>query len=369
MTFSVNPSQPMVSEIFLYARRVLKQPNPQDISDNTLADYLNRFIQYDVPARVQLFDFKTQYSLELTQNIDQYNAPVTYLPGGAVIPTYQTFIKPAYVDGYEIIMQQFHQEWMRLFPNRVYNQFQQNGNGSAGPYNFNLYQPPVAQGHRDQNIQPPVVPMINPPGPNLPNIQNGLLTSNVYITALGSDNLLQVAQDDPINYATGNLIQYDPATPGNDPLVVGSINYLTGAVSVTFRNAIPTTSQINSQSMPYAPGRPQAVLFFDNTFTFRPIPDRTYLFQADAYYNPAAFLATTNAVPFRYMTEYFARGLARKVLQDYGDVEQLQLYEPMFKEQEAFVLRKTYRQNSNVRVPTIYNNPGQGYGYGNFTNF
>lgn len=356
MTFNVNPTQPMVSEIFLYVRRILKQPNQQDISDSTLADYLNRFMVYDVPARIQPFEYKTQYSLELTPNVDQYNAPVTYLPGGAVIPTYQTFITPAYVDGYQIVMQQNHDQWMKLFPNRTYNQFQQNGNG-GNAYSFNLFEPPVIQGHRDQNIQP-LGNTVNPGG-----AQIGLLTSSVYITAIDVNGHLNVAQDDPQSATSGNLIQYDPLNPADPPSIVGNVNYITGAISVTFLYAIPSTSDINSQIIPYSAGRPQAVLFFDNTFTFRPVPSKPFLFQIDAYYNPAAFLASSNAVPYRWMTEYLARGTARKILQDYGDVEQLQLYEPMFREQEALVLRKTYRQNSNTRVATIYQgqtsyNPG-----------
>jgi hypothetical protein len=429
MTFSTNPTQPMVSEIFLYARRILKQPNPEDISDSVLADYLSRFIVYDVPARVQLFDFKTQYTLELTPNIDQYNAPVTILPGGAVIPTYQTYITPAYIDGYQIVMQQSHDQWMKLFPNRVYNQYQQNGTGISGPYNISLYEPPVIQGHVDQNVQPSlgisspitnitqatqavvtsvnsftpgqfvvisgVVGMtqlngntyqvVNSTGSSFTlnvnstgfgaytsggvasitiNVNNqGLLTSSVYVSAFDVNNNLNVAQDLPINYTTGSMIQYDPLNPGNPPSIVGTVNYLTGAITVTFLYQIPSTSQINSQSIPYSAGRPQAVFFFDNTFTMRPIPDKPYLFQIDAYYNPAAFLASSNAIPFRFMTEYFARGTARKILQDYGDVEQLQLYEPFFREQENFVLRKTYRQNSNTRVATVFQgqtsfNPG-----------
>ena len=130
----------------------------------------------------------------------------------------------------------------------------------------------------------------------------------------------------------------------------------------------PATSAINSQSIPYAAGRPQSVLFFDNIFKFRPIPSKPFLFQVDAYYNPAAFLNTTDALPYRFMAEYLGRGTARKILQDYGDVEQMQLYEPFFKEQEQYVLRKTYRQQSNIRVPTIfqnqtgYNNAGQANG-------
>jgi hypothetical protein len=414
----------MVSEIFLYCRRILKQPNSQDISDSTLADYLNRFIVYDVPARVQLWDFKTQYSLELTPNVDQYNAPVTILPNGNVIPTYQTFITPAYIDGYQIVMQQSHDQWMKLFPNRVYNSFQTNGNGTAGPYSFSLYEPPVIQGHIDQNIQPGSVQtasitnitqatqavitaanafvvgqlvtfsgvggmtqlngntyaIVNStPTQFTINVNStaftaytgggaatstitsiGLLTSSVYVTAIDVNGNLNVAQDSPLNYTLGSLIQYNAAA---QPQIVGSVNYLTGAITVTFLNAIPSGNQINSQSIPYSAGRPQAVFFFDNTFTFRPIADKPYLFQIDAYYNPAAFLNTTNAVPFRFMTEYFARGTARKILQDYGDVEQMTLYEPFFREQENFVLRKSYRQISNTRVATVFQgqtsfNPG-----------
>lgn len=356
----VTPSvTPILSDVIKYVRRILKQPNAQDISDSTIADYVQRFMVYDIPARVQLFDYKTQFTLELTQNVDQYNAPVTYLPGGATIPTYQTYITPAYVDGYQIVMQQSHDQWMKLFPNRYLNQFQQNGAGgmSNTTYSFLTTSSPIIQGHRDQNIQP-AGNTINPGGAS-----EGLLTSCVYVTAIDVNNDLNVAQDDPINYEMGNLIQYDPQNPSNPPSIVGTVNYLTGAITVTFLHIIPTTSQINYQVIPYSAGRPQAVFFFDNTFTVRPIPDKPYLFQIDAYYNPAAFLNTADAIPYRYMAEYIARGAARKILQDYGDVEQLGLYEEYFREQEAFVLRKTYRQISNTRVATVFQgqtsyNPG-----------
>jgi hypothetical protein len=345
---SPSPSQPLLTDVIMYVRRILKQPNPQDISNATIGDYLNRFYVYDVPARIQTFELKTQYSLELTANVDQYNAPITYLPGGAVIPTYNSYLTPAYIDGYQIVMQQSHDQWMKLFPNRFLNQYQQNGTGSAGPYTFTVAQLPIVQGHRDQNIQPPGN-TVNPGG-----AQEGLLTSSVYVTATDVNGNQNVAQDDPQSATTGNLIQYDPVNPGLAPSIVGTVNYVTGAISVTFLYSIPTTSAINYQCIPYSPGRPQAVLLYDNVFSFRPIADKPYLFQIDAYYNPAAFLMTSDAVPYRWMSEYLARGTARKILQDYGDVEQLQLYEPMFREQEAFVLRKTYRQNSNVRVGTIY---------------
>lgn len=411
----MSATTPLLSDIITYVRRIIKQPNTQDISDATIQDYVNRFYVYDMPARIQLFDLKTQYSLELQPNVDQYNAPITILPGGAVVPTYNVFETPAFIDGYKVVWQQDVESFDRLFPDLMQNNFQQNGTGISGPYTFSIANGPVVQGHIDQNIQPPftlsanitnvtqatqaVVTAVNSftvgqlvtfaavlgmtqlngntyqvvnanataftinvnstafgayTGAGTASITvtaQGLLTSKVYVTALDTNGTLNVAQDTPLSATNGALIQYDA---NNIAQVVGSINYVTGLVSVTFLNAIPITSEINSQSIPYSAGRPQAVLFYDNTFKFRPIPSQPFLFQCNAYYTPAAFLATTNAVPYRWMTEYFARGAARKILSDYGDAEQIAFYEPFFREQENFVLRRTTRQNSVTRTSTIY---------------
>ncbi len=59
------------------------------------------------------------------------------------------------------------------------------------------------------------------------------------------------------------------------------------------------------------------------------------------------FFASQAAIPFAYMSEYIARGAARKILSDTG---------------ENLVLRKTSRQNATQRTPTIFsaqnsNNP------------
>lgn len=323
---------PLVSDVLVYVRRIIKQPNPEDISDDTILDYFNRFYIYDMPARVQLFDLKTRYQLELEPNVDRYGAPVTILPGGSVVPTYNSFLTPAYIDGYQIVMQQSNDQWNKLFPNVYQNNFQMQGDGTAGAYTFTISNGPLIRGFRDENIQPATTGILV--------ANEGLLSSSVWVTAQDTNGNNLVLQDD----GDGNFI-------GDG---TGTINYLTGAASVTFSGLIPATSNINSQSIAYTSGRPQAMLFYDDTFSFRPVPSMPYLFEIDAYYNPASFLATTNAIPYRWMTEYFARGTARKILQDYGDTEQMALYEPMFREQESLVVRRTTRQNSNARTATIF---------------
>jgi hypothetical protein len=81
----------------------------------------------------------------------------------------------------------------------------------------------------------------------------------------------------------------------------------------------------------------------------------------DAYLSPAAFFSQGQAIPFAYMAEYIARGAARKILSDTGDVEQFMFYEPLFREQEMLVWKRSQRQWTNNRTETIYS---QGFGQG-----
>ena len=140
-------------------------------------------------------------------------------------------------------------------------------------------------------------------------------------------------------------------------------NYLTGvAENVFFPSSIPSGVNINAQCFYYQSGLPRAVLYYNNTLTFRTVPDQQYLVEIDAYLSPSAFLNAENAIPFGYMAEYIARGAARKILSDTGDVEQLQFYEPLFREQEMLVWKRSQRQFTSTRTQTIYSqgmNQGQ----------
>jgi len=60
------------------------------------------------------------------------------------------------------------------------------------------------------------------------------------------------------------------------------------------------------------------------------------------------------------MSEYIARGAARKILADTGDVEQFQFYEPFFREQEILVWKRSQRINTSTRTQTIVSEGGSG---------
>ena len=141
------------------------------------------------------------------------------------------------------------------------------------------------------------------------------------------------------------------------------INYFTGVVTnLYFPVPIPQGRHINAQCFFFQSGLPRGILFYNNTLTLRAPPSQQYLVELDAYLSPAAFLNTSQALPFAYMAEYIARGAARKILTDTGDVEQFQFYEPLFKEQETLVHIRAQRQWTNNRTETLYS---RGMNYGN----
>jgi len=149
--------------------------------------------------------------------------------------------------------------------------------------------------------------------------------------------------------------------------IQNTINYLTGvATNVFFPNAIPAGVNINAQCYFFNTGLPRGILFYNNVLTLRSPPDKQYLVELDAYLSPAAFLNTSQAVPFGYMSEYIARGAARKILSDTGDKEQLEFYETFFREQEMLVWKRSQRQWTATRTESMYSQGfGQGAGFNN----
>jgi len=147
------------------------------------------------------------------------------------------------------------------------------------------------------------------------------------------------------------------------------INYFTGvATNVYFPAAIPNGAHINGQCNYFQTGIPRSILFYNNTITLRVPPSRQYLVEMDAYLSPTSYLNTTSGLKFAYMAEYIARGAARKILSDTGDIEQLQFYEPLFREQEMLVWKRSQRQWTSTRTETIYSQ-GMRSGQSGFSGF
>lgn len=397
----------LLSDILTYIRRIIKSPSNASITDNLLIDYVNRFWIMDVDARLQLFDLKTQYQFQTTPGVDRYNMPlydVQIEPGAQNIgmyPVYQGFSSPCYINGIQVPFQTQKNQFYNIWPNIVQNLgVIATANGTAGPYTLQvpIIGPPappnppfngLCRGHIDiagiialgTNVDPPIVDsdtatgVIGPPG-SIANVPVTSVDSQFFLTTLAADGSNVVVADSGqfleghTNYgllmSPGKAPNGNQFLPGGYSTTLNTINYLTGQVTVTFPVAIPAGNNISAQCFYYQSGLPRALLFYNNTIVLRSVPDIQYLVQLEAYLSPAAFLNTEAAIPFGYMAEYIARGAARKILTDTGDVEQFQFYEPLFIEQEQLVWKRSQRIWTASRTESIYSQGfGQGAGFNN----
>lgn len=399
----------LLSDIITYVRRIIKSPSDAVITDELIIDYINRFWITDVDARMQLFDLKTKYAFQTSPGVDRYNMPLydvqSETPGDpasqdiGMFPIYQGFLSPAYINGIQVPLQTQKTSFFDVWPNIVQNlQVVGLGNGTSGPYTLQLPilpnfpippNPPLQgllRGHIDitgvistgQNQDPPLISALEITNlvPFIESMPSTSVDSAFYITTIDATGASVVIADSGqflesnVNY--GILMQPGSAPFGNLPLTGGpapnysitqnTINYFTGiATNVYFPVAIPAGNNINVQCFYFQTGLPRAILYYNNTLTLRSPPDKQYLVEIDAYLSPAAFFNTSAAIPFGYMAEYIARGAARKILSDTGDVEQFQFYEQFFKEQELLVWKRSQRQWTNNRSETIYS---RGFGSG-----
>lgn len=389
----------LLSDIITYVRRIIKSPSDAEVSDNLIIDYINRFWIMDVDARMQVFDLKTKYQFQTVPAVDQYNMPlynVQTQPGNQTIasfPVYQGFVGPAYVNGVQVAFQTQKNLFFNSFPNVVQNtNTNVLGNGTIGPYTINLgilgtppnpLNPPlncILRGHVDitgiiatgLNIDPPVGNSVTTKIAIVPTTSAFPAVYFTYIDAQGNSIVVSDSGQFLSSNANYGLLMIPGKAPlGNTELpggygpLINTINYLTGVATIGFPVAVPSGAQINAQYYFFQTGLPGAILFYNNVLTFRSPPDKQYLVELDAYLSPAAFLVSGNAIPFGYMAEYIARGAARKMLSDTGDVDQFMFYEPLFKEQELLVWKRSQRQWTATRTETIYSGGyGQGVGSG-----
>lgn len=307
----------VLTNVITYVRRLIKVESTDVVSNPTIIDYINRFYTLDMPARLQLFELKSTYEFETQEGIDRYQFPYS---------NYQMIEPPLTFDGVQGQYFQSRDEFIKLIPEILTNKNIQAGDGTA-TYAFSLITPAtnlVIQ--RGFKAYASTTAEQTLPG--------------VFVTATDVGGNSLVLQDDGAGNLTGNG--------------TGTVNYTTGAVSVTFSANIPSTSQVRSQFYQANSGTPRFLLFYNNYITLRPIPMKPYLVKLDAYLTPATFLDSAEAIPWNWMADYIARGTARRIFSDMGDWEQFNAYEKLFKEQEAQVVRRTNRQNTTQRASTIF---------------
>ena len=271
-------------------RQVTGRPSTDQISDADLNTYINNYYVYTMP-----FELKEQIqnkflTFNTTPGIDVYSFPSGYF----------TDSPGAYADGFPLVFYQdpdiFFQDW----PQQYAVDNIATGDGITNNFSGGLQSPP-------------------------------LIIGTLFITSDDTTGLQYQLTDD----GAGGLV-------GNGS---GSINYLTGAyTNVTFTAPPAASAVIYAKYQGYSGNRPQGVLFFQNTFTMRPVPDQSYAILMQGFIQPTTLSNDTDLPTQPEWGQLIAYGASLDIFADSGDVENYARYESIFKRYENVALGRSIQQ-------------------------
>jgi hypothetical protein len=358
-------------------RRLTRSPSEAQLTTAQLDEYINTFVLYDFPEQIRTFNLHKQFTFYTTPLQDTYPTDVASFAGATTNPLYDfqnkylTINPPVYISGYQSMYSQSQNQFYGIYPQvRSISSIGTSGDGATTNFSGVVNTSQAQPGNTQQQ--------------NYGLLQNHVLFESITSAGLGT-SLVDVPIVDPAsgnNFIVGNL--YDPysaayqaalVTPPTTQFIApfapgtGTIDYFTGAFNFDFSAAPATGATINSQTVPQTLAIPQAILFYENKFVLRPVPDQVYTVNFEVYQRPVELLASGQIPELQEYWQYIAYGAAKKVFEDRMDTDSVQQIFPEFKTQERLVLRRTIVQITTQRTATIYTEQiGQtsgGWGFGN----
>lgn len=370
----ITPPTTTLQTIQQKVRRITRTPSQQQLSDDDLNQYINTFVVYDFPEHIRTFNLRTSFTFYTNAFQDVYPTDETSFLNVITNPLYNfqnRFISvhdPAYIAGYQSFYTQSRQQFYSIYPlvNSIAS-IGQLGNGVTTSYTGVI------------NSQQAILPPSSNFAQVITLLQNNVLFSSVGVNGEGLA-MVDVPFTDPVTgnkLSQGNL--YMPNALPTAPITIGdltpnnTINYVTGQFTVTFPAPPAPGVAINSQTIPQICALPQSLLYYDNKFVVRPVPDQPYPINIEVYARPTALLAESTSPQLEEYWQYIAYGACKKIFEDRMDMDSVQLLMPEFKKQEALCLRRTIVQYTNERSATIYTEQtqgplsgGWGWGFGSF---
>lgn len=288
-------------------RRVTGRLTNREISNSELDTYINQFYQYIFPADVKLERAHTFYEFVTLANVGTYEYPDGYTnfePIGKI--------------------NEFDLYWYQD-PNRFADQ---------NPYNVSS----ISLGTGDG-----VTTGFSGNASSFPILPDSVIVADSK----------EIFEDTNTTWTTSNIVL--TGTEGG----TGTINYESGAVTVTFNTAPSSGDDVRFSYIQFNPGRPTSVLLYDNKFTFYPIPDQSYKFKVKAYANNLVVDTNGDTQPFFSVTTdrplldewgpAIAYGTAKAIHSDFGEIDAYAQTHALYQEQIGYILRRTDQNLLNTR--------------------
>lgn len=280
-------------------RRVTGRLSPQEMLDSTVNTYINNYYQYTLPAELKLEKLHKYYDFLTTQNQTWYDLPETL---------YTNFEPPATIDLNVIDWYQDPGQFL-----------------AATPYNVTRGNPWTGDG---------VTTTFSTTVTGFP-----IMPASLVIT----DNV-EVFQDTSQTWTTSTV-----TLTGSEGGTC-TVNYSTGAISVTFNTAPTDGETIPVSYQVFQPGRPQSVLMYNNQFQFYPPPDTAYRFRCQSYSTLQAMDEDDDTPQLEEWGPCIAYGAARDISADFGENDAYAEITALYKEQVAYILTRTDQTLLNARA-------------------
>lgn len=356
-------------------RRLTASASQSALSSADIQQYVNTFYNQDFPYAIKIDQQRSVYKFLTIPNVDRYPVDVNNCQG---------FRAPIYFEGVQGNFFKNRDQLFNLYP-RFPTQYQPiGGDGVTTNFTFTLFgnnQNPFPQPNFGILSTQVIIGGIDKNGNPIRIIDDG--GAVVSATGIGSNTttgqLLYITQNNVGNNvylnSSGNQ---EPSIPPLSPLPVpsppsaltpqycGTVNYVTTSITVNFPVAPAAGTMINVWASTYQVGRPYNLLFWNNEFTIRPVPDNVYLCEVETFQTPSQFMMTTDNPTLNQWWQYIAFGASREILRDRQDMEGVENLQEGFMRQEGLVLERQSIEEIGQPNITTFNSTSTGYGYGNF---
>ncbi len=342
-----------LSSLRLTVRRMTARYTVQSMTDAQINTYLNNFMCLMLPEHFKNIKLTKPYSFTTVPNVDTYPFIYEANPGNAsgelsnpllppLTPGNIQITPPVYCQGYILRYYQDKTTFYNRWPNLSVNQIVGSG-GEPAMFNYKGVIPstPFYRGQLD--------------------IFGNLTESMVYISAYDStgdatSGSSYVITDQPVpDSDIGKL--YEP----NNPIYVGTVNYITGAFEFTPSGSImlPGVANIYASVVPYQSSRPTDVIFYNQQITFRPCPQQVYNIEFQISQQPVALLENDSYPELDEWYLFICAGAAKLIYTDFPDDEGMAYLLPIWQEQLQLAQRRTLKQLGTQRAATIFSQPGR----------
>lgn len=273
-------------------RRLTGRLSTNQLSNASILEYINDFYQEKMIVELNLQELEAWYDFSTTVNDDDYDLQSTDF----------TLNDPVYVNGAQARFytdpKTFYADFPPNYPTAIFEE----GDGSTVTFTYTIPKTPI------------------------------------HATTVIVDDQTEKFTDGGSGTLTGSA--------GG----TGTVDYTTGALSVTFNSAPSDGQDIRVTYEYFSTGQPTAILLDSNVLFLRPVPDEVYQVNIRVSSIPAAFSSDSDTPVYGDWGSFIAYGAAIDILRDFDGEGEAQKLISGYASSRAMAGRRFLRQSEEKRA-------------------